>query len=83
MDYEKKYNEALERAKAVIEVSANQEEAKGIATSIFPELQENEDERIRKRIYGLIYHNDALLGTDLLPVVVAEDRKEIPLADRG
>ena len=66
MDYEKKYNEALERAKAVIEVSANQEEAKGIATSIFPELQENEDERIRKRIYGLIYHNDALLDKDEL-----------------
>ena len=33
---------------------------------IFPELKESEDERLRIRIYGLIYHNDALLDKDKL-----------------
>ena len=34
--------------------------------TLIPELAESEDERIRKRIYGLIYHNDALLDKDEL-----------------
>jgi hypothetical protein len=52
MDYEEKYKTALERAKAMIKVAANQDEAIGFANTIFPELaeSENEDERIRKAI---------------------------------
>ena len=45
MDYEKKYNEALEKARKYM--------AKGydvLMPEIFPELAESEDERIRKRI---------------------------------
>ena len=51
MDYEKKYKEALERAKAVLEIAANKEEAEGYVSTIFPELKEEfEDERISKEI---------------------------------
>lgn len=52
MDYEEKYKTALERAKAMIKVVANQDEAICFANTIFPELaeSENEDERIRKAI---------------------------------
>lgn len=49
MDYEKKYNEALERAQKV--TRAGGDVAKEIVQYIFPELCESEDERIRK---GLI-----------------------------
>ena len=45
MNYERKYNEALERAK-----SFELPEYKNIMVSIFPELRENEDERIRKSL---------------------------------
>ena len=45
MDYEKKYKEALERAK-----SFELPEYKNIMASVFPELQESDDERIRKAI---------------------------------
>ena len=50
MDYEKKYKEVLSRAKAMIKVAANQDEAIGFANTIFPELKESEDERIRKEL---------------------------------
>ncbi len=50
MDYEKAYKEALERARAMIKVSANQDEAIGFANTIFPELAEDEDEKFRKYI---------------------------------
>ena len=47
MDYEKRYNEALERAKKLY--------GQGIITEslgfVFPELKESEDERIRKAIH--------------------------------
>ena len=45
MDYEKKYKEALERAK-----SFELPEYKNIMVSIFPELRESEEERIRKAL---------------------------------
>ena len=50
MDYEKKYNEALKRAEAAIDVAADRELVKGVASTIFPELRESEDERIRKEL---------------------------------
>ncbi len=50
---EKKYNEALERAKAYYHELHNCG-AKDELESIFPELRESEDERIRKVIYKLM-----------------------------
>lgn len=47
-NYEQKYKEALERAKAMIKVADNQDEVIGFANTIFPELAESEDEKIRK-----------------------------------
>lgn len=46
MDYEKKYKEALERAKGMWEQGMMPERVE----YIFPELKESEDERIRKDI---------------------------------
>ena len=55
MDYEKKYKEALERAKMILcNVCEGSASANDIET-IFPELAESEDERIRKAILGLTY----------------------------
>lgn len=54
MDYEKAYNEAIKRAKAIIEVAEKEEEVYKSAITIFPELCESEDERIRKEIEQLI-----------------------------
>lgn len=52
MDYEKKYKEALERARELknkLEKSCSLATPTGIET-IFPELKMNEDERIRKEL---------------------------------
>lgn len=53
MDYEKKYNEALERARKL------QENSKGMILkkwiwNVFPELKESDDERTRKELLGFI-----------------------------
>ena len=58
--YEKKYNEALERAQKV--TRAGGDVAVVIVQDIFPELRESEDERIRKALIrglseGLSEHN--------------------------
>jgi hypothetical protein len=54
MDYERKYKEALERAKEIIECSKNpgSKEVR-MVLSFFPELRENEDERIRKELLDI------------------------------
>ena len=54
MNYEQKYKEALERASIELNASITQG-TKNVLYVIFPELQESEDERIRKVIYGWIY----------------------------
>ena len=56
MDYEKKYNEALERARYVLHTveTAGCAMHKDLLTEIFPELAESEDERIRKEIIKFI-----------------------------
>lgn len=46
----KRYDKAIERAKAMIKVAANQDESIGFTNTIFPELKESEDERIRKAL---------------------------------
>ena len=48
MDYEEKYNRALERAKEVD--GLNYITSHEIVEYLFPELAENEDEKIRKAI---------------------------------
>ena len=49
-DYEKKYKEALSRAASILKVAANEKEAIDYVSTIFPELKESEDERVKKRI---------------------------------
>lgn len=49
MNYEKKYNEALEKARQFSEHPL-QEDSSSIVEYIFPELKESEDERIRKAL---------------------------------
>ena len=49
MDYEKKYKEAFEEAKAIHNFSSNIAEIKRME-QIFPELAESEDEKIRKAL---------------------------------
>lgn len=50
MDYEKKYNNALDRAKLAIEDCGDNQGRKNMIYGIFPELVESEDERIRKHL---------------------------------
>lgn len=59
MDYEKKYNEALERMKSWARGEHPEcfTEAQKAAEFIFPELKENEDEKIRKALID--YFDDA------------------------
>lgn len=57
MEYEKKYKEALERARALRNEAIEKEYAVDYIKdyeTIFPELAESEDERIRKDIVALI-----------------------------
>ena len=51
----KAYDEILERAEAVIKEAKNQKEVYGCITTIFPELKESEDERIRKMLRAYIH----------------------------
>ncbi len=50
MNYEKKYNEALERARNLY--PGVHSHNKAMLEQIFPELAESEDERIRKWLVG-------------------------------
>lgn len=61
MDYEKKYKEALERARQFSE-KPYLEDSKGIVDYIFPELKESEDEQHRKWILEYLY--DGLRKSD-------------------
>ena len=61
MDYEKKYKEALERAKNFIENGDERERT--IAESIFAGImEESEDERIRKKLIDYFKENNAALA---------------------
>ena len=67
MDYEKKYKEALERAREVLN---NEDVERGIMEYLFPELKESEDERIRK---GLIKYFKNFETESLYIVGINED----------
>ena len=62
MDYEKKYNEALERAKQKIDAGFLTEDD---LSYIFPELRESEDERIRKFLLDYAIEMIAGLESDI------------------
>ena len=55
MDYEKKYKEALERAKDFIEKQNPPALNKEFMAEIFPELKESEDERIRESLLEYLH----------------------------
>ena len=70
MDYEKKYKDLLDKAKKLHD--ENWDECKVCLESLFPELAESEDERIRKKLikyfqdlkggwFGNISHDDILV----------------------
>ena len=46
----KAYDEALKRAKAAFDIAADKDLVGGVVRTIFPELYESEDERIRKAL---------------------------------
>ena len=54
MNYEKKYKEALEKARQFSERPL-EEDSSTIVEYIFPELKESEDERIRKAVIEMIH----------------------------
>ena len=64
MDYEKKYNEALERARKIHREIVNNEIIgfPGQIEEIFPELRESEDERVIRTLYYLVRDHDWLNG---------------------
>lgn len=55
MNNEGKYNAALERARDLMKNQNPPAFDKNLIETIFPELKEDKDERIRKTIYGWIY----------------------------
>lgn len=61
MDYEKKYKDALERARELVGkwVGKNKDFYIEDYSYIFPELKESEDERIRKAIFKSLSKKDA------------------------
>ena len=60
----KAYDEALDRMKHVVIVPKNEKALQALKETIFPELAESEDERIRKWLYDLIADN---LETTICP----------------
>lgn len=54
MNYEKRYNEALSRAKYYYNKGKTVEFANYIVSDIFPELKESEDDKIRKDLINFL-----------------------------
>ena len=56
MDYEKKYKEALERAKKELDTCGSQDcDAARQIFRLFPELKESEDEKVRKALIEMVH----------------------------
>lgn len=60
MDYEKAYKEALERAREITKVSRGIvfKNIESVCETIFPELRESEDEKIRKELIRYLPYCD-------------------------
>lgn len=67
MDYEKKYKEALERAKDIYTYYCDDRHQLRKIECIFPELKEGDDERIREEIleYFQQFENEELRGVNI------------------
>jgi len=83
MDYEKEYKEALKRAKAAIDIAADKDLVRGVATTIFPQLNESEDERMIKAIEHILYENysDAAVieGVEIAEIVTWLEKQKEPI----
>ena len=84
MDYEKKYNEALERARKIHDEIVNNEVIgfPGQITDIFPELAESEDEKAKKIIASVFSEaGNRYIQKSERDIVLAylEKQKEIPM----
>lgn len=80
MDYEKKYQQALERAKKLKENPKAiffEEKNNHVSDYIFPELRESEDEKVRKELIDAI---QGLWDNDALPMPLSVKRKDEWLA---
>jgi len=75
MDYEKKYNEALERAKKFHKKELYAESNGNLVEYIFPELAESEDERIRKWLIQDI--QQAIIDDDYNDVSIEDAKKAL------
>ncbi len=62
MDYEKKYKEAIERAKEIIECSKSDAKEVRMVLSFFPELKESED--ICRKLIAFFKQCKAVYGDD-------------------
>lgn len=85
MDYEKKYNEALEKARMYRDNAKAVEEYAAVARyeNIFPELRESEDERISDTIFSCLHQccNAEFISEKQRDDALAwlEKQKEIPM----
>lgn len=61
MDYEKKYEDALERAKMSYHTGDYDKDTLEMLEIIFPELKESEDEKVRKAILELVRQSSEVL----------------------
>lgn len=82
MDYEKKYKEALEKAKKMLASKRSVIVEKQALETIFPELLESEDEKMVKAITHILYENytDAAVieGVEIAEIVTwLEKQKEL------
>ena len=80
MDYEKKYKDALERAKSMIDDLRKGEDILAVSNleTMFPELKESEDERIRKaliRFHKSSIDIDGIKGEDILAWLEKQGKK--------
>ena len=78
MNYEKKYKEALEKARQFSERPL-QEDSSGIVEYIFPELKESEDEKIRKaliRFHRSTINIDGINGEKIVAWLEKQGKKK-------
>jgi len=89
MDYKKAYNEALERAKKMLASKRSVIVEKQALETIFPELQESVDERIRKELLDYLHTRqvvesltDTKVKMDWITWLENQDRQMIAKGER-
>ena len=71
MDYKQKYEDALSKAKEIYTREDATDGGKKILESMFPELKETEDERIRRNIINFLTY-----GVSIADLASLRDREE-------